>query len=132
MSLVSHLTIQASGKVVEVDELKKDKAYVILHIYITMITKQIILILQEDSKRKKEDFFVCLSMSHSNENRPFTNLQIFNINSKQEYYKLRFLGYYNCPKNLRYLNSFRCQVADLSPPSVQHFNRGHGYVIKNF
>ena len=48
MSVVSHLTIQAStGRVVRLDDLRKDKAYLILHVYIEKFTKHIILKLVE-------------------------------------------------------------------------------------
>ena len=85
------LVLQASGNVIEVDDLRKGMAYLILHIHIAQFTKQIILKLEDGSKREKENLFVYLPVSHRSGNRPFSNPLIFNINSKQEYFKLLFL-----------------------------------------
>jgi len=84
MSAVSHLTIQSSSsRVVSLDDLRKDKAYIILHIYIEIFTKQVILKLQDDNKMEKETIFVFLPVSHRDAYRPFSNLyQIFKTNSK--------------------------------------------------
>jgi len=79
---MSLLAIQASGKVVEFEQLRKDKSYLNLHVHIAKVTKQIILKLQDDSKMEKKDPFVYFPVSHRSENRPFPNLNIFNTNSK--------------------------------------------------
>ena len=96
--MVSHLTIQASsGRVVRLDELRKDKAYLILHVYIGKFKKQVILKLQYDNKTEKETIFVFLPVSHRDAYRPFSNLTIFKINSKEAYYKFRYIGQCVCP-----------------------------------
>ena len=98
MSAVSHLTVQSSsGRVVRLDDLRTDKAHFILHVYIEKFTKQVILKLQYDNKTEKETIFVFLPVSHRDAYRPFSNLTIFKINSKEAYYKFRYIGQCVCP-----------------------------------
>ena len=91
----SYLTIRDTGCVAEIDRLGTDKTYLILNVYFELNSKRIILKLQDDNDEKKENFFFYLLMTHRSENKPFTNLQIFNINAKLEYYKIRYSGYHN-------------------------------------
>ena len=84
----SYLAIRDTGCVVEIDRLRTDKGYLILNVYTELISKRIILNLQDINDGKKENFFVYLPITHRRENEPFTKLEIFNINAKLEYYKI--------------------------------------------
>ena len=88
----SYLAIRDTGCVAEIDRLGTKKTYLILNVYFQLNSKRIILILQDDNDEKKEDFFIYLPITHHSEPEPFTRLQIFNINAKLEYYKIRYLG----------------------------------------
>ena len=90
-----YLAIRDTGCVAEIDRLGTDKAYLIRNVYFELTSKRIILKLRDDNDGKKEDFFIYLPITHRSKPEPFTRLQIFNINAKLEYYKIRYLGYVN-------------------------------------
>ena len=118
MSLVSHMTIQlSSGRVVKLDDLRKDNAYLILHVYIEKFTKQVNLQLEDGKKTEKETIFVFLPVSHRDGYRSFSNLTIFKINSKEKYYQFRYICQCVCPTRSLHLEviplSSRGFVSDL-------------------
>ena len=51
----SYLAIRDTGSVVEIDRLRTDKAYLILNVYLELISKRIILKLQDNNDGKKEN-----------------------------------------------------------------------------
>jgi len=91
----SYLSIRDTGCVAEIDRLGTDKSYPILNVYFEWTSNRIILKLRDNNAGKMEDFFIYLPITHRSEPEPFTRLQMFNINAKLKYYKIRYLGYVN-------------------------------------
>jgi len=91
MSVVQRDALNASEIFVELDSLRRDRAYLILHIQRTESTSHLILKLQENSERR---FYVFLPQCY---NGQFSASDIFKINSKLIYYKLLHLGRCFCP-----------------------------------
>ena len=81
----------------KVEDLRKDKAYLVLHVYIVKETEQIILKLEDDNKTEKENIMVFLPLSQRDAIKAFSHLTIFKIDSKEEYYKFRYIGECVCP-----------------------------------
>ena len=86
-----------SCRVVRLEDLRKDKAYLILHVYIVKVTERIILILEDDIRTEKETIMVVLPVFHRDAITAFSHLTIFKINSKEWYYKFRYIGECACP-----------------------------------
>jgi hypothetical protein len=82
---------------VRLTDLRRDKAYLILHVYIIKVTGRILLILEDEIRTEKDVFAVVLPILHRDAIKPFSNLTISNINSQKWYYKFRHIGECVCP-----------------------------------
>jgi len=91
----SYLSIRDTGCVADFERLRTDMSYHILNVYTEWTSNRLILKLRDDTAGKGEDFFIYLPITHRSEPEPFTRLQMYNINAKLEYYKIRYLGYVN-------------------------------------
>jgi hypothetical protein len=89
---------------VELDSLRRDRAYLILHVHRTEITNRLVLTLQENSDTQ---FNVFLPQCY---NGQFNALDIYEINTKKRYYKLLHLGRCFCPAQ-----SIRLEFIPYSP-----------------
>jgi hypothetical protein len=86
MSVDQRVPLHESENFVELDCLRRDRAYLILHVHRTENTNRLILKLQENSDRQ---FYVFLPQCY---NGQFSALGIFEINTKKRYYKLLHPG----------------------------------------
>ena len=104
MDVAQRVPSHLSETFVELDSLRKDRAYLILHVHRTENTNRLVLKLQENSDRQ---FNVFLPQCY---NGQFNALDIFEINTKKRYYKLLHLGRCFCPAQ-----SIRLEFIPYSP-----------------
>jgi hypothetical protein len=104
MDVTQRVPLHMSENFVELDSLRRDRAYLILHVHRTENTNRLILKLQENSDRQ---FNVFLPQCY---NGQFNALDIFEINTKKKYYKLLHLGRCFCPAQ-----SIRLEFIPYSP-----------------
>ena len=97
---MSQVALQESENFVELDSLRRDTAFLILHVHITENTNRLILKLQENCEMQ---FYVFLPQCY---NGQFSALDIFEININKKYYKLLLLGRCFVPHSPYALNLF--------------------------
>ena len=86
-----------SCSIVRLEDLRLDKAYLIRHVYILKCTERILLILEDDIRTEKVRIAVVLPVFHRDAMKAFSHHTISKINSRQGYYKFRYIGECVCP-----------------------------------